>query len=225
MVSFQGNQRRRCTPLQTIELQAQRRTAGKARRLRREGLVPAVIYGRDQEPQPIALPAPQVMRLLNSGAHGVIQITVDGDDGGQAENVMIREVQQDPIRGDIIHMDFLRVSMTDKVQTTLPITLAGEDALPSGGVLQQLLYEVDVEGLPGAIPDAIIVDVAGLAVGDSIAVANLAPPEGVAVLTDPEQVVVQLAAVRRAAAEPGADDAGDASPDAEAAQEDDGGQD
>lgn len=210
--------------MQAIELQAQRRAAGKARHLRRQGLIPGVIYGRERQPEPIALPAPQVMRLLNSGAHGVVQIRVEGA-GGQAENVMIREVQQDPIRGDIIHVDFLRVSLTDKVQTTLPVTLAGEDAVPSGGVLQQLLYEVDVEGRPMDLPEAITVDVSGLSIGDSITVANMAPPQGVAVLNDPEQVVVQLVEVHEPAAE--ADDQGDegAAPEADAAQQDDGGQD
>jgi len=209
--------------VQTIQLQAQRRKAGKAKQLRRAGLVPAIIYGRDQEPEPIALAAPQMVRLLNSGAHGVIQITVE-DDGGRAENVMIRDVQQDPVRGDIIHVDFLRVSMTDKVQTTVPVTLAGDDKVPSGAVLQQLLYEVDVEGLPGDLPEAVTVDVSGLAVGDSITVANMAPPQGITVLNDPEQVVVQLVEIHQPAEEPAAEGE-EAAPEAEADQQDDGGQD
>lgn len=198
----------------TIQLTAQLRVAGKARRLRREGLVPAVIYGRGGEPEHIALPTVQVTRLLTTGARGMLQLALEGAAGG-LRTVMLRDMQQDPIRGDVIHIDFLRVSLVDKVQTTIPVTLMGEDALPASTILQQLLYEVEVEGLPQDLPEVVTIDISGMVEGDTLHVAALTLPESIIVLNEPEQAVVQLTE-RRALPDPDELDEAAAATEAEA---------
>lgn len=174
----------------TTQLQARVRATGKSRRLRREGFVPAVVYGQGIEPEHIALPVSQVTTLLNTGTHGIMKIDIDGAD--EQPTVMVRDIQQDPIRGDVLHMDFLRISLTEAVQTTVPVVVIDEDKLPGAAVLNQLIYELEIEALPQDLPEAIEVAVAGLEIGDNLMVDNLALPEGVTVIYEDEQPVLQI---------------------------------
>src|SRR5919199_3558779 len=131
-----------------------------ARRLRRAGEVPGVIYGGDGEPSHFSVDG-RVLRntLAHSGA--ILDISIDG---GKASPVLVKDVQRHPVRGDIVHVDLLRVDMNETIQTTVVLELTGADDAPGvgeGGVLAQELRELNIEALPGDIPDSVVHDVSG----------------------------------------------------------------
>jgi len=184
--------------MQQIELTARKREAGKnaAKRLRREGLLPAVIYGKDIESLPIAVDAREFTRAYEStGRNVLITLTIEGDGEASKHTVMVKEVQRHPLRREIIHADFHRISLEDKITTVVPLVLTGEEQVEkAGGILQHQLREIEVKVLPTEIPEAITADVAELEVGDSLTVGDLRVPEGVEVLTPPEEVIVSVVA-------------------------------
>jgi large subunit ribosomal protein L25 len=159
------------------------------RRLRRTGRVPGVIYGGGEEPQLFAVDA-RILRntLAHSGA--ILQIAVDG---GAAAPVLVKDVQRHPVRGEAMHVDFLRVDMRVAIHTPVGIELIGADHAPGvveGGVLSQGVVEVNIEALPGDIPDAVQVDVSNLGINETVTLATLTPPPGVTFLDDPDETVL-----------------------------------
>jgi large subunit ribosomal protein L25 len=160
-----------------------------ARRLRRTGQVPGVIYGGDGEPQLFAVDA-RILRntLAHSGA--ILEVTVDGAAPGP---VLVKDVQRHPVRGEAVHVDFLRVDMTVAIQTTVTLELTGADRAPGvveGGVLSQGVIELNIEALPGDIPDSIVFDVSGLEMNANATLSELTPPPGVTLLDDPDETVL-----------------------------------
>ena len=174
-----------------------------ARRLRRDGLVPGVIYGGDGGPEHFAVDA-RILRntLAHSGA--ILQVALDG--GAQAP-VQVKDVQRHPVRGDIMHVDFLRVNMSVAITATVVIDLVGAETAPGvveGGVLNQETREVNIEALPGDIPDSIQHDVSGLEMNATLNLAEITAPEGVTFLDDLEETVV--ATITPPTAEPSEDE-------------------
>jgi large subunit ribosomal protein L25 len=170
-----------------------------ARRLRRAGEVPGVIYGGDGEPSHFSVDA-RILRntLAHSGA--VLDVSVDG---GKSAPVLVKELQRHPVRGEIVHVDFIRVNMNETVQTTVVIELTGGDAAPGvvmGGVLAQETREVNIEALPGDIPDVIEWDVSGLEMNATLYLGDITPPQGVTFLDDAAETVI--ASVTPPTAEP-----------------------
>jgi large subunit ribosomal protein L25 len=162
-----------------------------ARRLRREGLVPGVIYGTGAEPEAFSADA-RVLRntLAHSGA--VIEVSLDGAGGVP---VLVKAVQRHPVRGDVWHLDLLRVRLDEVIQATATLELQGAEAaegVKAGGVLTQELVTLAIEALPGDIPDVIRHDVSALELNGTVTVAELAPPAGVKLLDDPETVAVTI---------------------------------
>jgi large subunit ribosomal protein L25 len=160
-----------------------------ARRLRRTGQVPGVIYGGDGEPQLFAVDA-RILRntLAHSGA--ILEVAVDG---GARGPVLVKDVQRHPVRGEAVHVDFLRVDMTVAIQTTVTLELTGADRAPGvgeGGVLSQGVIELNIEALPGDIPDSIVFDVSGLEMNANATLSELTPPPGVRLLDDPDETVL-----------------------------------
>ena len=138
-----------------------------ARRLRRSGEVPGVIYGGDGEPSHFSVDA-RILRntLAHSGA--ILDISIDG---GKAAPVLVKDLQRHPVRGDIMHVDFLRVNMNETIHTTVVLELLGADDAPGvveGGVLSQETRELNIEALPGDIPDSITHDVSGMQMNDTL---------------------------------------------------------
>ena len=162
-----------------------------ARRLRRSGEVPGVIYGGDGEPSHFSVDA-RILRntLAHSGA--ILDVTVEG---GKTAPVLVKDLQRHPVRGDIVHVDLLRVNMNEAIQTTVAIELVGAEAAPGivqGGVLSQEVRELNIEALPGDIPGVIQHDVSGLELNATLTLAAITAPAGVTLLDDPEEVIASI---------------------------------
>lgn len=178
-----------------------------AKTLRRQRLIPAVVYGGVSGPVAVTINPLEMMKLLETGAGENVLITLilDGD-GERSRTVILKELQRDPVRGGPLHADFLEVSMERKIKVQVPVRLVGEavGVKLKGGILEQHLREVSVECLPGAIPSHIQVDVSQLDLGHAIHVRELTVGEGIRVLEDPARpvvgVLIQRVAVEEAAA-------------------------
>jgi large subunit ribosomal protein L25 len=160
-----------------------------ARRLRRSGEVPGVIYGGDGEPSHFSVDA-RILRntLAHSGA--ILDISVDG---GKSAPVLVKDLQRHPVRGDIMHVDFLRVNMNETIQTTVVLELTGADDAPGvvqGGVLSQETREVNIEALPGDIPDTITHDVSGMEMNETLTLSAVTAPAGITLLDDLDETVI-----------------------------------
>lgn len=207
--------------MSNFELRAEPRSivGKKVRFLRRQGLVPGNIYGHAASTA-IQIPARDVERTIHrAGRTQLVSLEVKG---AEPTTVLVKTWQRHPYKGDILHVDFYRVSMTETLRMDVPIRVTGEAPAVklTGGVPFQPLAQLNVECLPGDIPEAIEVDISGLEEVDaSIYVRDLAAPSGVTILTDGDEMVVKIMAptvemeVEEAAAE------GEAAPTAEAAGE------
>jgi large subunit ribosomal protein L25 len=161
-----------------------------ARRLRRENLVPGVIYGGGEDPQHFAVDA-RTLRNTLARAGQVIVVSLDGANS----NVLIKDVQRHPVRGEAVHVDLLRVRMDVAIHATVPIHFEGAEEAPGvseGGIFNQEMREVNIEALPGDIPDVISHDVSGLVMNETITLAVLTAPAGVTLLDDPEVVIATI---------------------------------
>jgi large subunit ribosomal protein L25 len=180
-----------------ITLSAGKRTVtGKhVKQLRREGWVPGVMYGHGFESVSLQFEGRNLTRLLSRvGGSQLIQIDVEG--AKEPEMALVRDVQRDPVKGTVLHVDFYRVQMTERLTAEIPLLLEGESPVIviNEGILLQGLSTIEVECLPGDLVDAIAVDLADLLeVDDSIHVKDLAIPSGIDVLTDPDELVVRVA--------------------------------
>ena len=174
----------------TVALKAQsRKETGKgvARSLRRQSQIPAVFYGREVEPVPLALDVREVERLISSaaGENVLIDLKIDNDGSAQSHRAMIKEIQVDPVKQTILHVDFYAISMDKKISLEVPITLIGDAAgVSEGGILQQVGRTIEVSCLPDQIPDAVEVDVSNLDIGDSLHVSDLQVPGGIEILAE-----------------------------------------
>ncbi len=182
--------------MERLKIEARpRRVVGKqVDSLRRQGILPAVLYGRGISPQPLELEARAAARVLGhvSGST-LVELTV----GNETHNVLVREIQRDPIRADLRHVDFLKVAMDVAIRTSVPLEIVGEAPAVKtyGGVLVTGLDEIEVEALPGDLPDRVTVDLSALtAVGQSITVGDLYAGKNVKVLTPADEVVVRVMA-------------------------------
>jgi large subunit ribosomal protein L25 len=167
------------------------RGSADARRLRREGFIPGVLYGSGKEPHAICIPERELRRVLTGqgGLHAILDVVLEGRQTTHAS--ILKDYQQDPIRGHISHVDLQEVRLDQPIQATVTVQLIGEPAgAKEGGVLSQVQREIRVEALPMEVPEHIDLDVSGMAIGDSLRLADLAPLEGVTYLDDPEETVL-----------------------------------
>ena len=162
-----------------------------ARRLRREGLVPGVIYGGGDEPATFAVDG-RILRNTLAHSGQIIEVSLDG---AAATPVLVKDVQRHPVRGEAVHLDLLRVDMSEKIHTTVVLELTGGDEAPGvmeGGVLNQETRELNIEALPGDIPERITHDVSGMSINETLTLAALAVPEGVRLLDDAETTIASI---------------------------------
>jgi len=166
-----------------------------AGRLRREGKVPAVVYGLGTDTVSISVPSRELQHILagESGANTLITLDVDGE----SVLTLARQIHRHPTRGELVHVDFIRIRRDVAVSAEIPVHLLGEaTGVRDGGLLEQLLFQLTVEAMPGNIPVSIEIDVSDLAIGDQLRVEDIPLPAGVETQAEPDFVVAQVAAPR-----------------------------
>ena len=172
---------------------------GVARKLRAAGRIPAVCYRRNAEPVPVSLDPKELDRLLRNASSGIntlIDLKVTGGGDFDGRQVLVKELQRDPISGAYLHADLYAVDLQQKIHVSVPINLEGTPIGVSlgGGLLDYATREIDVECLPNAIPEEFTIDVSELEIGQSLHVRNIVVPEGVEILNDPEVTVMSVVA-------------------------------
>ena len=167
-----------------------------ARRLRREGLIPAVLYGAGLEPLTIAVDPKQMKRILTSesGHNSIFDLSAGGDAG----KAMIVDWQSDPVKGVLLHVDLKRIAMDQVLRVSVPVVLKGEapGVKIQGGILEQMVREVEIECLPADIPANIEGDVSKLAFGETIRVSDLPHNDKIKFITDAGQAIAHVTAVK-----------------------------
>jgi large subunit ribosomal protein L25 len=162
-----------------------------AGRQRRAGLVPAVVYGLGEPTASVTVDGRELQHILAGGANILITLKIDGAD----QLALARQVQRHPIRGSLLHVDFVRVRADVEVSAEVPIHLVGDaEGVRNGGVLDQALFTVTVMARPGDIPTAIDLDVTDLDLGGQLRIDALRPPAGVTIQNDPDEVVASVSA-------------------------------
>ena len=175
-----------------IKLEVSERTelgSAESRRLRKQGIVPGVLYGR-AKPIAIAVGERELRAALTTpaGSHVVLDVAVGS---GSSHSAILKDYQRDKVRGGITHIDLQEVRLDQPIQTAVVVTLVGESiGVKEGGVLSQVVNEVNVEALPLEVPQHLEIDISGLHLGDSLRLADIEAPAGVTFLDDPEETVL-----------------------------------
>jgi large subunit ribosomal protein L25 len=179
------------------------RGSADARRLRKQGLVPGVLYGRGNTPHPFCVEERELRRVLSgdSGLHAILDVVVAGQKTTHPS--VLKDYQQEVPNGRLAHIDLHEVRLDQPIQAQVAVVLVGEAAgVKEGGVLSQVTREINVEALPMEIPDHLELDVSGMGIGDSLRLADLPAREGVTYLDDPEETVLASVQVPAAIVEP-----------------------
>ena len=183
-----------------VVLRAQgRAVAGKgaAIQIRRMGRIPGIVYGKGKDNVQVSLDAGEFNRLLaTTGVGQLVNLEVVVGDEVQSRPTLLKDVQYDPVVGDVLHVDFHEVALDEPIKTFVEIVLVdeGEGTTRDGGIVSQLLREIEVECLPTNIPDQVSVNVTGLSIGDSVTVGDLEKLPGVEFITPVEEIVVTVTA-------------------------------
>lgn len=179
---------------------------GNLRRLRRDGQIPGVVYGKsEQEPLPVAVNAQDLQSVLKTNAHAIVELQIDGYG---KRNVLIADLQRDHLTQQVLHIDFHTIRLDEIIRSSVRLEVSGKsEGEKEGGMLQLVLHELEVECLPKNLPDSIVLDVSGLQIGDTLIAADLKLPEGVKTTVDPETVVVAILAPQKETADGDAESA------------------
>ncbi len=188
-----------------VTLSAQRRVekgSRPARRMRREGLVPAVVYGRGIDVIEVAVSGRELYRALHTeaGANALIDVQVEG---GESVLAVAREIQRHPVRNEITHLDLIKVSLDVAIEAEVAIDFVGTPigVTDDGGIVDTIENTVLIEALPTAIPSSIPLDISGLSIGDSLKIEDLPVVDGVTYVDDPDRPLVTVSAPRLEEAE------------------------
>lgn len=174
------------------------------KKLRSAGVVPAVVY-KEKKTLNIKVPAKDLLRVIRgkAGANVLVELSLEDTDREKLQEkdlrfpvtTIIKEIQYHPLKGDVLHIDFNEISLTEVLTVKVPVAVKGEaQGVKEGGVLEHVLWEVEIECLPTQIPGNIPVDVSALKIGDAVQVKELQLPPGIKMLTDAQAVVVTVAA-------------------------------
>jgi large subunit ribosomal protein L25 len=170
---------------------------GPAKRLRAAGRVPAVVYGLDAGTVSVSVPARELDHILHSASGSNTLISLQVDDGSQL--ALARQVHRHPVRGTVLHVDFIRVRADQTIEAEVSIQFVGEaEGVRNGGLFEQSIFSLTVEALPGDIPNAFEHDISALVIGDSIHVRDLQVPAGVVILQEDDAVVAHISQPRAA---------------------------
>jgi large subunit ribosomal protein L25 len=176
-------------------LQAWRRNQsgkGVARKIRAQGMIPAVLYGSGEN-IPLTLQPKELLKILTSGENTIFRLQIDGELGGDRQAI-VRDLQRDPLRETLLHADLYRISMDVELTVSVPIVLQGmsREVSDVGGVINQLLHEIEIQCLPSLIPHELTIDVAHLGIGEVLHVRDLPIPRGIQVLAASDEVVASV---------------------------------
>jgi large subunit ribosomal protein L25 len=188
-------------PTLAVEDRPERGTRA-ARRLRRDGFVPGVVYGGgDGESIPFKVDARALRQVLVDGS-ALIDLAVGG---GKRRPVIVKDQQLHPVRGEVMHIDLLEVRLDEKIQAPVSVQLVGAEDAPGvkeGGVMEQATHQLNIEALPTDIPDAITIDVSGMVIAATMHLSEVTPPTGVAFLDDPDETIIATVVVPTEVEEP-----------------------
>jgi large subunit ribosomal protein L25 len=180
-----------------LEIEVEERTQlgrSGARQARRQGLVPGVVYGGKRQTVPVLIDSKRIQGLLSSesGMNTIFMLNLKGK--GAKRHVMIRDFQRDPVTNDLVHADFIRILMDEKVEVAVPVHIAGiaEGVKNQGGLLDFVMRDIRISCLPSQIPEHFVADVTALEIGDSVKVEDLARDAGLQILTPGDQTVVVI---------------------------------
>jgi large subunit ribosomal protein L25 len=189
---------------QSIQITAQPREglgSRKVKRLRDQGLIPGVVYGHKEAVVPVTLPKKELTTHIDRGAH-VFDLSLDG----KSEKVLVKDVQYDHLGLEILHIDFARVSLDERVEVTVPLELKGEPkGAAEGGVLQQIVNELEIECLVTEIPDNITHNVSDLGIDDVVHIKDLKLPTGAKALQDEDLIVAMVKVISEEETAPAAE--------------------
>jgi large subunit ribosomal protein L25 len=173
-----------------------------SRRLRRQGLIPGIVYGGGKDARAFQVPERAARNALS---HGGALIDLEFDGSGTTP-VVVKEQQRDPVRGALVHLDLLEVRLDEEIQAEVPIELLGSDGAPGvkeGGVLEHVTHQITIEALPTAIPESIQADVSEMSIGDTLQLSGVEPPQGVKfAVDDPGEVTIATLSPPRVEEEP-----------------------
>lgn len=174
--------------------------AGALRNLRRAGRIPGIVYGKSElSPIPVSVESKELQSVLRSHSHAVVNLEISGYG---KRNVLLSEVQRDPLSGEVRHVDFHRISMKEAIRTLVPLEVSGPAAgEKEGGMLQTVVYELEIECMPAQLPDSIVVDVTGMQIGDTLVVADVKLPDGVKTTADEDTVIAAVLAPQKETSE------------------------
>ena len=176
--------------MERLELSAQKREEtgkGSARKLRKTGLIPAVLYGGNRQPVNLKLDASEVEDVI--GGNVIIDLSLEDE----TDPVMVKEVQRDIIKGDLLHVDFYQVDLEEKIEVEVPVETVGQSiGEREGGILEVILREIEISCLPTDIPETFEVDISDLEVGDSVSVADLEVSEDIEIITDSDETIATI---------------------------------
>jgi large subunit ribosomal protein L25 len=182
-----------------VKLSATRRSGigrSAVRKIKKQGAVPAIIYGAKQQPEPLQVSKRDISLMLShaSGENILVELEIDGDKAGRL--ALVQEVQHSPVGGDILHVDFQAISVDEMIEAEVPLEPTGtaEGVKTFGGLLEQSLRALEIECLPKDLPDVITVDVSHLNIGDAIHVKEIQLPEGVTTRISPDLTVFSVLA-------------------------------
>ncbi len=186
--------------MQKVVFKAEKRDEigkGRARSLRRQGMLPAVLYAAGAS-TPIKIQSKEVTKLMSSGGgeHVLINIELSDDKKEKKDHwALVKDYQLDPIRNELLHVDFIEISLEKKIKITTPIIITKEPmGIKKGGILQQLMRDIEIECLPTQIPEGIEVDASSLDIGHTLHVSDLAVKEGIKIISDPKEVIMTVTA-------------------------------
>jgi large subunit ribosomal protein L25 len=187
-------------PTLTAEERSERGTRA-AKRLRRAGLVPGVVYGGgDGDNVSFKVDARVLRQVLVDGS-----ALIDLEVGGKTRPVIVKDQQLHPVRDEVVHIDLLEVRLDEKIQTQVAVHVTGAEEAPGikeGGVLEHVTHQLNIEALPTAIPDSIVVDVSGMEIAATMHLSEIGAPEGVTFLDDPEETLIATVVVPTEVEEP-----------------------
>jgi large subunit ribosomal protein L25 len=165
---------------------------GVARKIRAKGMIPAVLYGGGEN-IPLSLQPQELLKILSSGENTIFQLEIDGE-GGQDRQAIVRGLQRHPLKETLLHADLYRISMDVEITVSVTVVLQGlsREVSDVGGMVNQLLHEIEIQCLPSLIPHEFPIDVSHLGIGEVLHVRDLQVPQGIQILAAPDEVVASI---------------------------------